>query len=185
MRVHAGDASAPPVQIAHEIAREVRRGVDLHVHHRFEDRRTRARHRVLERERARELERQLVRVHIVVGTVEHRDAKIDHRVSSQVATRPRVLYAFLDGRDELARDRAAEDVVHELEVGAALQRLHANLAVSELTVAAGLLLVTSVRFGRCLDRLAVGNARRLQVHVHAEAALELGDGDLDVQLALP
>ena len=35
-----------------------------------------------------------------------------------------------------------------------------------------------------LDRLAVGNARRLQVDVHAESPLQLGDGDLDVQLSL-
>ena len=35
------------------------------------------------------------------------------------------------------------------------------------------------------DRLAVGNARRLQVHFHAEAALQLGDRHFDVQLALP
>ena len=46
------------------------------------------------------------------------------------------------------RDRAAEDVVDELEVRAARQRLHADLAVAELAVAAGLLLVAAVRLGR-------------------------------------
>ena len=35
-----------------------------------------------------------------------------------------------------------------------------------------------------LDRLAVRDPRRLQVHVDAEPPLQLGDGDLDVQLAL-
>ena len=34
------------------------------------------------------------------------------------------------------------------------------------------------------DGLAVGDARRLEEHLDAEAALELGDRDLDVQLAL-
>ena len=54
---------------------------------------------------------------------------------------------FLDGRDELTGDRAAEDVVLELEVAAARQRLDADLAVAELAVAAGLLLVPAVRLG--------------------------------------
>ena len=35
------------------------------------------------------------------------------------------------------------------------------------------------------DRLAVRNPRRLQVHLDAEPPLQLRDGDLDVQLALP
>ena len=68
---------------------------------------------------------------------------------------------FLDRRDELARDRAAEDVVDELEVAAARQRLELDLAVAELAVAAGLLLVAAVRLGRRRDRLAVGDARQL------------------------
>ena len=62
---------------------------------------------------------------------------------------------FLDRRDELPRDRAAEDVVDELEVAAARQRLDLDLAVAELAVAAGLLLVPAVRLGRRRDRLAV------------------------------
>ena len=61
---------------------------------------------------------------------------------------PRVLDALLDRRHELPRDRAAEDVVDELEVAAARQRLELHLAVAELAVAAGLLLVPAVRFGR-------------------------------------
>ena len=91
---------------------------------------------------------------------------------------------FLDGRHELPRNRAAEDVVHELEVGAARQRLDLDLAVAELAVAAGLLLVAAVRFRGRLDRLAIRDARRLQVDVDAEPALQLGDRHLDVQLAL-
>ena len=59
-----------------------------------------------------------------------------------------VLDALLDRRDVLPRDRAAEDVVLELEVAAARQRLDPDLAVAELAVAAGLLLVPAVRLGR-------------------------------------
>ena len=84
----------------------------------------------------------------MVRAVEHRHAEIDHRIAGEVAARPRVLDALLDRRHELARDRAAEDVVDELEIGAARQRLDFDLAVAELAVAAGLLLVPAVRFGR-------------------------------------
>ena len=52
-------------------------------------------------------------------------------------------------------------------------------------MSAGLLLVTPVRLGGRLDRLAVRNARRFEVDVDAEPPLQLRDGDLDVELALP
>ena len=91
---------------------------------------------------------------------------------------------FLDRRNELARDRAAEDVVDELEVAAARQRLELHLAVAELAVAAGLLLVPAVRLGGRGDRLAVGNPRQLQVDLDAEPALQLRDRHLDVRLSL-
>ena len=121
----------------------------------------------------------------MVRAVEHGHAEIDHRIAGEIAARPRILDALFDRRNELSRDRAAEDIVHELEVGAARHRFDANLAVAELPVSAGLLLVPAVRLGRRLDRLAVRNPRRLEVHVHAEATLQFRDRDLDVQLALP
>ena len=46
---------------------------------------------------------------------------------------------------------------------AARQRLHADLAVAELAVAAGLLLVAAVALGRGLDGLAVGDLGLLEV----------------------
>ena len=72
----------------------------------------------------------------MVRAVVHRDAEVDHRVAGQVAARPRVLDAFFHRRHELARDRPAEDVVDELEVRAARQRLDLDLAVAELAVPA-------------------------------------------------
>ena len=68
-RVHAGDAPAPAVEIAHQVAGEVRRRVDLDVHDRLEQRRPRARHGVAEREPAGEPERHLARVDVVVRAV--------------------------------------------------------------------------------------------------------------------
>ncbi len=62
------------------------------------------------------------------------------------------------------------------------QRLDLDVAVAELAAAAGLLLVAALRLGRALDRLPVGHARRLQVHLGAEAVLHAVDDHLDVDL---
>ncbi len=120
----------------------------------------------------------------MVRAVEHRHAEVDHRVARKVAADARLLDPLLHGGDELPGNGAAENVVHELEVGAARERLHLDLAVAELAVAAGLFLVAAVRLGGGLDRLPIRNARRLQVDVHAEAALQLRHRHFDVQLAL-
>ena len=76
-----------------------------------------------------------------------RRAEIDHRIAGEKTAQTRVLDALFNRRHELARDRSAEDVVDELELAAARQRFELHLAVAELTVAAGLLLVPAVRFG--------------------------------------
>jgi len=57
------------------------------------------------------------------------------------------------------------------------------LALGELAVAAGLLLVAGGDLDRPGDRLAVGNLGRLQRHVHLVAAAQPRHGDLDVELA--
>src|SRR4029079_19072927 len=59
-----------------------------------------------------------------------------------------------------------------------------DLGAAELAVPAGLLLVPAVRLGGGGERLAIRDARQLEVHLHAEAALQLGYRDLDVRLAL-
>src|SRR6185436_3124796 len=100
------------------------------------------------------------------------------------SAQPRVLDTFLDRRDELTRNGSAEDVVNELELAAARQRLELHLAVAELSMAAGLLLVAAVSLGRSGDGFPVRNPRQLEVHFDAEAALQLCDGDLDVRLTL-
>ena len=67
----------------------------------------------------------------------------------------------------------------------ARQRLELDLAVAELAVTAGLLLVAAVRFGGGGDRLAVRNARQLQRDLHAEPPFQFGHRHLDVRLSLP
>ena len=46
---------------------------------------------------------------------------------------------------------AAEDLVDELELRAARQRLHLDPAIAELAVAAGLLLVPALHVGVCRE----------------------------------
>ena len=113
-----------------------------------------------------------------------RGAEVHHRIAGQVAAPPGVLDALLDGWHELPRDGAPENLVHELEVLAPRERLDANLAVAELAVSAGLFLVPAVGIRWHRDRLAIRNARELERDLDAEAPSQLGDGDLDVQLAL-
>src|SRR4051812_19212090 len=109
----------------------------------------------------------------MVGPVEDAGAKIDHRVARQEAAQPRILNALLDRRHELARDRAAEDIVDELELAASRKRLEFDLAVAELAVAAGLLLVPAVRLGGGGKRLPVGEARQPWGCLHAQTAASL------------
>ena len=55
--------------------------------------------------------------------------------------------ALLDRGDELAGDRAADDLVDELEAAAALERLDAHERDAELAVTTGLLLVLALGLG--------------------------------------
>ena len=70
----------------------------------------------------------------------------------------RLLDALLHGGDELAGDGAADDLVDELEAGAAFAGLDAQPRHPELAVAAGLLLVLALGLGR-RRRSSPGRAR--------------------------
>jgi hypothetical protein len=79
--------------------------------------------------------------------------------------------SLLDGGNEIARYRPAEDFVREFELPAARQRLQTNPAVSELPVSAGLLLVTALDVGFASDRFPLRNLGRVQLDIHAVAFL--------------
>ena len=83
----------------------------------------------------------------------------------------------------MSRNRAAENFVGEFELSAARQRLHADPAVAELAVAAGLLLVAALHVGLAANGLAIGNFRRVQLDIHAVALLQAADDHFDVLLA--
>jgi hypothetical protein len=80
--------------------------------------------------------------------------------------------------------KSTEDLVGEGKVGSSWQRLDADLAVTELPVPAGLLLVPAVGLRCGGNGLEIRDAGQLQRHVHAEAALQLGHGHFEVQLPL-
>ena len=89
-------------------------------------------------------------------------------------------HALLDGWNELERDGSAYHRVDELEAFASLERLDPQEDLTELSGASRLFLVSRVSFGLSSDRLAVRNARQLQIHFDAESAFELGDRHFDM-----
>ena len=82
----------------------------------------------------------------------------------------RLFDAVLNGRDELARDGAADDLVLKLEAGAALQRLDVKLDDAELAAAAGLAHEAPLGVGGLSDRLLVGHFRPADVRLMDGAA---------------
>jgi hypothetical protein len=139
---------------------------------RLEDRGACLLHRRLERERAGHLERHFRRVDGVVRAVGQRHPEIHHRVARQPAALRRFADPLLDGGPEVLRDRAAEDLVGELEAGAAGQRLELDPAIAELAAPAGLLLVRPLRGADLLlDRFEVGNLGLLEDRFDAELLL--------------
>src|SRR5207244_2009330 len=101
----------------------------------------------------------------------------------ELAVGHRLLDPLVDGGTERLRDDPADDLVDELVADVVVERLDHDVAVAELAAAARLLLVAGVGPRLAADRLEVRHARLVQLDVDAEAALEPGDGDLDVHLA--
>ena len=122
----------------------------------------------------------------MVGAVVDRDPHALDRVARDRSALHRVAHALLHRRDEGGRDHAALDAVDELELALALRhRLDLDVAVAELPAPARLLLVAPVRLGARADRLLVGDLRRLEVDLAAEARAQPVDDDLDVDLREP
>src|SRR5215471_21273255 len=108
------------------------------------------------------LKGEVVRVDVVIRTVVEHDLEVHHRISGQITARGGVFDSLLDRGNKVPGNGSAKDVVDELELAAAWQRFHFDLAVAVLAVAAGLLLVAPLHVGLTANRLAVGNLRRLQ-----------------------
>ena len=72
----------------------------------------------------------------MILTIEQPHAEVDDRIPGQITAPSGVLNSFLHCGDVLPRNRSSEDLVDELEVPAARQRLDLDLAIGELSVAA-------------------------------------------------
>src|SRR5688572_13745896 len=94
------------------------------------------------------------------------DANILQRKACHGAFDQRLPHALLDCRNELARDRAPDDFINELESLAALQRLDSQKDLAELPGTACLLLVTAVAVGGPGNSFPVGDARWMRLDVH-------------------
>src|SRR5205807_8850994 len=91
----------------------------------------------------------------MVAAVVEDYAEIHHRIPGKVAAGCRFNNALFHGRNVVLGNGSAKDVIHKLKVLAALQRLHLDLAVAILSVAAALLLVPSLDIGLAPDGFAV------------------------------
>src|SRR5215212_5776452 len=114
-RLLALDPPAATREVADHVAQELLRGDHLDRHDRLEQDGLRALGRLLEGERPRDLEGDLRRVGLVVLAVGDGDAHVDHGVAGLDAGLERLLDPLLNGGDELRGDRAALDLVDEVE----------------------------------------------------------------------
>src|SRR5438105_1519130 len=182
--LHALDAAAAAVQIAHHIAEVLLRRDDLDGHHRLEQLRLRPLHRFLEGHRARDLEGALARVDLVVRPVDELDLDVDDRIAGEHAGLHRLLDARVDRPDVLLGDLAADDLVLELVAGARRLRGEVDDRVAVLARAARLPdELAPDLLDRLADGLAVGDLRAADVRVDVELALQPVDDDLEVELA--
>src|SRR5438105_3727612 len=181
--VHALNSAAAGIQIAHDAAGKFIGHSDLHLHDGLQQRRFGLFHPFLESDAAGELEGKLVGIYIVIRAIVKNHSEIHHRESGQVAALGGFDDAFLYRGNVVLGNGAAEDVVDELKIAAARQRLHLDLAITVLAVASGLLFMAALHVGSAPDSLAIRDFRRLQNHFGVVPLLQFSDHYLDVLLA--
>ena len=119
----------------------------------------------------------------MVGAIIQHGLQADERVAGEHALLHGVAQALFDGREEVFRHAAAEDFLGENHVVGLVLGLEADPDIAELAAAAGLLFVAAVGLDLALDLLAVSDAGGLELGLDAEAALELGAQDVDLNIA--
>src|SRR5215218_6565747 len=137
---------------------------------------------VLEGHGSSDLERILGGVNGMKRAVVKAHLHVNNGVAGDVPPCHRFDDSLLHGGDELARDGAADDAVLKLEARAAGQRGELDPGVSELTPAAGLLLVAALGLGRARDRLHERHLRRPRLDLDPVAMLYALQRELDVHL---
>src|ERR1700731_3812683 len=102
-------------------------------------------------------------------------AKINHWKSCQVPACRSVANPLFYGGYPVFRNRAAENIVDELDALAAFGGLHLDAADPELPVSAGLLFVFAFGVGSAANGFAVSDFGRLQRQVHVIALMQFRD----------
>src|SRR5690606_13676205 len=113
------DPAPPGVEVAHDVPLQLGGDGDLEPADRLEHDRPRLLERGPERQPAGDLEGHLGAVDRVLLAVGDGDLHVDHREAEHAALLHRLLDALLDGGDERAADRPADDRALELEAAAA------------------------------------------------------------------
>src|SRR6185312_7474297 len=158
------------------------RNRDLNAHHWFEQHRLRLVAGFLEADRRTDFERHFRRIDFMISTVKYGNFDVVHRITGEHARFERFNDPFFHRRNEFARDIAALDRVHKLEILVRIVR-DAQFHASVLSATAGLLLVRVVILGFLADGLAVGHLRLADVCIHVKFALHAIDNDFEVKLA--
>ena len=110
---------------------------------------------------------------------------VDDREAEESTLAHRTLHPLLHRRDELSRDGTAHHGVDELEALAPFERLDPKVDDTELAVASGLLLVSTLRLSGGGDRLPVGGAELLRRDLDVELASQSFGGHRQVGVADP
>src|SRR6266480_4142835 len=176
---HAQDLAAPRAQVAEDLAHKFLGHDDLDLHDRLEQGRLALAHAVLGGHRAGDGERHLRGVDLVIGAVHQGGLDVDYRKAGQDAAVEGLDDALLHRGVVLLRDRAAHDLVDELEALARLVRLDVDLRVAVLAPPARLPHETADAVRLPLDTAPVGHLRseehtsELQSHVNLVCRLLL------------
>src|ERR1700690_1491708 len=118
----------------------------------------------------------------MIGSVCKRNLHINHRIPGNKAFLQLLNNSLLYSRPILLGEDSADNFIDKLEAPSSRKWLELDPAIPELSAAAGLFLVPSLRPGAGLDRLPVGNLRCLHGNLHAEFPLELVECHLQVYL---
>src|SRR5271154_6651172 len=183
LRLDAVDDAATTVDVTEQIALIfIGRGA-FDFHDRFEQNRTGLFEGVFERENSSHAEREFVRVNFVERAVND----FDFDVNDLIAGINTAFYGFLDAADDrrniFLRNRAADNLVKDLDALAFFIRLDGDAGVAVLTFAAGLTDEFSFALGFFGDRFAISDLRGAGVGLHFEFALEAINDDFQMQLA--
>src|SRR6185437_15656192 len=86
-----------------------------------------------------------------------RHTEIHHRMAGEKAPVGSFADSFFNGGNVVAWDCTAKNIVHKFKTAASRKGLDADLAVAELAVSSGLLLVAAMPFGARSNCFAIGN----------------------------